>query len=119
MAVVAREWHARVRYAAGTAAQSGLLPHPDGRGAVVIMVNVTVTPIEGGDRNGHHDHRREDAARTLHRRGACAMPAVGHFAAKMAGIGVKPESLCDRSPYCWDSQDRGDLNSSLSKRGVY
>jgi hypothetical protein len=47
--------------------QSGLLPHPGGRGAVVIMVTVTVTPIEGGDRYGQQDHRLQHADRARHR----------------------------------------------------
>jgi hypothetical protein len=62
----------RVRYEAGTGAQSGLLPHSGRRGAVVILVNVTVTPIEGGDRYGQQDHRRQHAGRAgITRRAQC------------------------------------------------
>jgi hypothetical protein len=52
--------------------QSGLLPHPGRRGAVAILVTVTVTPLYWGDRYGHQDHRR------LHAEGVSEQK--GHFA---------------------------------------
>jgi hypothetical protein len=68
----------RVRYEAGTGAQSGLLPHPGRRGAAAIMVNVTVTPIEEGDRYGQQDRRRRHAGRAgITRRGT--LEQKGYF----------------------------------------
>jgi hypothetical protein len=53
----------------------------------MILVTVTVTPIEGGDRNGHQDRDGGAAARMRQKTGLhpCAEPLTGYNAITVAG----------------------------------